>query len=99
METAARVIKAFDAVTAAQKTLHNLGVVRSQRTVSDYGEWIAAKVLGLELTASPVQRGWDLEGPGRRVQVKAHAKAATNNAKRTTLKGPALDFEVSPSWY
>lgn len=78
---------------AAQETLQRLGIIRSQRVVSDFGEWFASKLLSMQLCSSRTQRGWDLEIPGKRVQVKTHAKAEGNRARRTTLRKNALDFD------
>lgn len=86
-------MRAFEQIAAAEQSLRDLGVVRSQRTESDYGEWIASQVLKLPMATNRVNKGWDIGDGSRRVQVKTHAKAANTSARRTTLRSTALDFD------
>ena len=67
------------------KNLRSFGVIRSQRIIPDYGEWIACRILGASLADSRTQKGWDVEIAGKRIQVKTHAKALTNRAHRTPI--------------
>ena len=84
---------ALDAIVRARRTLAELGVVRSQRLIADFGEWFGCQLLGVELASSRTQAGWDIGTSNRRIQVKTHAKAATNRARRTTLNKDELDFD------
>lgn len=58
--------------------LRSLGVIRSQKLVSDLGEWIVAKLFGGCLAESKTQQDWDVRCDSGRVQVRSHAKAADN---------------------
>jgi hypothetical protein len=88
-----QVARAIDDYRLAHEALESLGVVRSQRTVADYGEWLAAEILSLPICTSRTQKDWDLELTGRRVQVKTHAKASTNRARRTPISKTPLAYD------
>jgi hypothetical protein len=61
------------AYQASRHGLTTLGILRSERVLQgDYAEWIAARVLGLTLAHSGVQKGYDAtDGSGRTYQVKS----------------------------
>lgn len=88
-----QIARSLSDLCSAQETLQRLGIIRSQRLVADFGEWFAAQLLSMSLCTSRTQHGWDLEAPGKRVQVKTHAKAETNRARRTTLRKDVLEFD------
>jgi hypothetical protein len=92
LDSAAEIIQALNAIAVARKKLQDLGVIRSQKFQSDYGEWLASQVLELPLATSRVQPHWDLAKGARRVQVRTHSRAETNRAKRTVLKADRMDF-------
>lgn len=65
-------------ISKSMAKLRELGVIRSQKLVSDLGEWIVATLLGGSLAGSKTQKGWDVECAGQRVQVRSHAKSENN---------------------
>lgn len=81
-------------VNAARAGLRNLGILRSENNISgDYAEWLAARLLGLELATSGVQKGYDaLDSEGRRYQVKS--RIVTSLRDVTSFDFRALDLEL-----
>lgn len=62
-------------------TLRENGVIRTNRVVADYGEYIASKNLGLSLNKSPSQKGYDAtDAQGRKYQIKARKDMPYNKA-------------------
>jgi hypothetical protein len=88
-----QIARSLSDLCSAQATLQRLGIIRSQRMVADFGEWFASQLLSMSLCSNRTQQGWDLESSGKRIQVKTHAKALTNRARRTTLRKDALEFD------
>lgn len=64
------VIKAIKKLHDSVEKLKNLGVIRSEKWVSDYGEWLVTKLFGGELASSRTQEGWDVKIADRKVQVR-----------------------------
>ena len=79
----------------AQRSLERQDVLRSKRVTGDLGEWLASEILGVPRCENRVMKGWDLETDGRRIQVKAHSKAATNTARRSALGDELLFDELA----
>jgi hypothetical protein len=50
------------------------------------GEWLVAKIYDGKLAASSIQRGWDVDVNGKKIQVKTHAKAVSNKSRQTAVK-------------
>ena len=84
---------ALEELFAVQDKLRKLGVLRSQRLVTDLGEWVGMIVANAERSPSRTERGWDLRKGDRRIQVKAHAKAASNTARHTDLPYEETEFD------
>lgn len=76
----------IDTIVKKNESLRNLGVLRGQgKFVGDLGEWLAGQIWGLE-PARQNQRGHDLVDSGNngeKWQVKTHAKAIKNPARKT----------------
>ena len=87
------VATALDQLRDAQRSLIQQDVLRSKRVTGDLGEWLASEILGVPRCENLVQTGWDLEGDGRRIQVKASSRAATNPTRRTDF-GSEFRFSV-----
>ena len=88
-----RATKAFRAYRAARDELIALGVIRSERSVAgDYGEWLAAQMLDLELATNGVQAGYDAkDSDGKTYQVKTRTVADINAATSFDMK---LDYHA-----
>jgi len=71
----------------ARQTLRELNVMNHEKSVHcELAEWFVAEWTNGTRAKSGNQKGWDIElGNGEKVQVKAHAKAITNNSPWTTL--------------
>ncbi len=87
MDVYKTVATALDQLREAQRSLTQQKVLRSRRVTGDLGEWLASEILGIPRCESRTQGGWDLEGDGRRIQVKAASRAATNTTRRTDFGG------------
>lgn len=76
--------EAINRLVEAKQDLKNLGVLRSERTIGEYGEWFAEKLTGAERKGSTSRKGFDLILNNTwKIQVKAHAKGDGNNARWT----------------
>jgi hypothetical protein len=67
---------------AAREGLTKLGILRSERMLqSDYAEWLAAELLGLQLAPRTVQTAWDAkDAQGRTYQIKSRiVRSLTQN--------------------
>ncbi len=66
----------------AMKDLREQGVLVNQKDFTgQIGEWLVEMIYEGKRAASGIQKGWDVDVNGKHIQVKAHAKAKTNNAK------------------
>ena len=83
----------LDSIVEAKRRLRELDVIRSERMVGEIGEWLAESIFGGERVKSTSQKGYDLIGDGRRVQVKTHAKGDENNARWTEFKYEPGQFD------
>jgi hypothetical protein len=68
--------------------LKNLGVVRSQKVLSDFSEWLVAEIYGGERPQSRAHPGYDVLAGSEKIQVKAHAKSQDNPNRWSTIKDP-----------
>lgn len=60
--------------------LRRMGVIRTERTIADYVEWMVARRLHLKLSENTIQEGFDaMDREGKRYQIKyrLHTKGAT----------------------
>lgn len=78
--------KALFDFLAAWAKLKELGVLNSKKDfTSQIGEFIVAEIYN-GLPGGNIQKGWDVcLQDGRKVQVKTHAKAETNNNQWTAI--------------
>ena len=66
-----KIRNALDRLIDAKKDLRKLGVLRSERTIGEYGEWFAEKMTGARRDDSTSRKGYDLLLNGSwRIQVK-----------------------------
>ena len=73
---------------SAISALRNLGVVRSQKVLSDFSEWLIAEIYGGERPRSRAHPGYDVLVGSEKIQVKAHAKSEDNPNRWSTIKDP-----------
>lgn len=90
-ELSERIIESVDCIVAAHDALSRDSVIRSQRFVGDFGEWIASQVLSMNICGNLTQRGYDLVSAGTTVQVKTNARGG--RASRTILKDSTMEFD------
>ncbi len=76
---------AIDNLVCAKERLSALGVVRSERLVSEIGEWFFTALYGGDRAGTSVQKGWDIMLNDKKIQVKTHAKGDKNTARWTDL--------------
>ncbi len=71
----------------AKRLLRDAGIVQHEKQPHcEMAEWLVADHLSGSRATSGNQKGWDVElADGRKVQVKSHAKAATNPSNWTTM--------------
>ncbi len=59
--------------------LRRRGIIRTAKVVPDYGEYIAAKKLGLQRSTNPSNKGYDaVDDQGRKYEIKARKTTAWN---------------------
>lgn len=73
-----KIIDALDRWCSARVELTELGVVRSQKVLSDFAEWLVAEIYGGERVTSRSHPGYDVVAGSERIQVKHAAKAKGN---------------------
>ena len=87
--------KAFAAYRAARDELLRLGIIRSERSVAgDYGEWLAAQMLDLELSPNGVQAGFDaIDSNGKTYQIKTRTVDDLGTSTSFDMKDPGHPFD------
>jgi hypothetical protein len=92
----------FDAVREAlasycraRHQLRELGVLRSDRSVhGDFAEWLVCQMLGFQIAASGVQKGFDAkDGAGNTYQVKARIVKSLEQPTSFDMKEPGHPFD------
>jgi len=74
------------------RMLRELGVIRSGKVVSDYGEYIVCKKLGLKLVDSPVNKGYDaVDDNGVKFEIKSRKATAWNKPTIFPIKKEQLE--------
>lgn len=71
---------------SAISDLKNLGVVRSQKVLSDFSEWLVTEIYAGERPRSRAHPGYDVLAGSEKIQVKAHAKSEENPNRWSTIK-------------
>lgn len=93
MDNLNEIRKELDNYVKAKRKLTQLGVLRSERTIGEYGEWFAEKLTGGVRNIKTSSKGYDLTKGTLRIQVKSHAKGDTNNARWTDWTYENKDFD------
>lgn len=74
--------KALDSFFQAMKALRDEEILINKKDFTcQIGEWLVEMLYDGKRATSGIQKGWDIDVKGKHIQVKAHAKAETNNAK------------------
>ena len=73
-----QIAQLLEKLSTARNTLTSLGVIRSQKVIPDFAEWLVAQIFGGSLAPSKTQENWDVKVGTEKVQVKEHAKARDN---------------------
>ncbi len=90
-----RIRVALQRYWTAREELRALGVLRFDRSLhAEYAEWLAARMLGLKLATSGVQRGYDATDPnGGTYQIKARTVASLETSTSFDVKEPVAPFD------
>lgn len=74
-----------DYINALQK-LNSLGVLKNKKDFTgQIGEWLVETLYDGKRSDNGIQKGWDVEINGKRIQVKTHSKAESNDASFTRI--------------
>ena len=68
-----------------KKKLSELNVVRSEKIVSDIGEWFFTAIYGGERADRPTQEGWDVKLGSKKIQIKTHARGNATSARYSVV--------------
>jgi len=92
LETARHLIRRY---LDAREGLKRLGILRSGRTLQgDYAEWLVARLLGLQLSESSVEKGLDAEdSQGRTYQIKSRIVSNLSSPTSFDLNNPKFRFD------
>jgi len=79
----------------AREGLKNLGILRSGRTLQgDYAEWLVARLLGLQLCKSSVEKGVDAKDEeGRTYQINSRIVSDLYSRTSFDLSDPDFRFD------
>ena len=79
---------ALDQLCSARTDLKKLRVVRSQKVLPDFCEWLVAEIYGGERLKSRCHPGYDVVVGSEKIQVKHAAKAEDNPNRWSTINDP-----------
>ena len=85
----AEVAAVLGRLAGAIAELKSLGVVRSRKVASDYGEWIAGMVYEGTMAESKTQQGWDIQLGNENVQVKVASVPESTPNRWSYVNDPA----------
>lgn len=78
---------AFKNLMSSLAKLRDLRVLTNKKDLTcQIGEWLVAQLYDGERAFSSIQKYWDIKVEEKRLQVKAHAKAATTPARWSPIK-------------
>jgi hypothetical protein len=89
------VVDALRVYRRARAELRTLGVLRSERNIpGEFGEWLVARELGLTLSTSSVQAGYDaVDATGHKYQIKARCVPNAQSPTSFDVRDPEHDFD------
>lgn len=83
MKEIEKVIKEY--INAIQN-LNRLGVLKNKKDFTgQIGEWLVESLYDGKRSDNSIQKGWDVKVNGKRIQVKTHSKAESNDARFTRI--------------
>ena len=68
--------------------LQELGVIKTSKVISDYGEYLVSKRLGLKLISSPNNKGYDAFDPKTKKKYEIKSRKSTRHNKATVIPKP-----------
>ncbi len=72
--------------------LRQMGILTSKKDFTcQIGEWLVETLYGGKRASSSIQKAWDVDVKGKRIQVKTHAKAASNAARFTLVDCTSME--------
>jgi len=72
-------------------TLRTEGVIKTSKVVADYGEWLVAQKLNLQLVDSPINKGFDaLDNKGEKYEIKTRKETAWNSPKNSPVSAAKI---------
>ena len=84
----ARISECLQRIADGIRDLKAMGVIRSRKFLSDFGEWFVATVYNGCLAEGTTQEGWDVMVAEQKVQVKTHSKGPDNPNHWSAVKDP-----------
>jgi len=81
-----QIAESLQKLSTAINELKRAGVIRSRKFVSDFGEWLIAKMYGGSIASSKTQKHWDVEVGAEKIQIKVHSKAMDNPTRWSQVK-------------
>ncbi len=81
-----QIAESLEKLSTAIDELKRSGVIRSRKFVSDFAEWLIAKMYGGSIAPSKTQKHWDVEVGGEKIQIKVHSKAIDNPNRWSNVK-------------
>ena len=70
----------------ASKKLRELGILKNKHSFTNQvGEWLVETIFEGARATSGIQKAWDIDVNGKKIQVKTHSKDGTNPARFTTI--------------
>lgn len=84
----ARISECLQCIAEGIRDLKAMGVIRSRKFLSDFGEWFVAAVYNGCLAEGTTQEGWDVMVAEQKVEVKTHSKAPDNPNLWSAVKDP-----------
>jgi hypothetical protein len=88
------IISEIDRYLNVKLKLENLKVIRSQRILPDFSEWLASELFNCTIAKNKNEKGWDMSNLLGKYQVKHHCKSITNKNRWTTISNYNFDFLV-----
>lgn len=83
----------LDQICSAKHTLKQMGVLRTEKFITDLGEWLVAELFCGTRANNPNQEDWDVIAPCGKIQVKTHAKSKDNNNRWSSVRTPLGGFD------
>ena len=93
-ELSSEVDKYLQMYLTSVKNLKRLNVLSNRRDfTSQLGEWFISILLNGKISENGIQKDWDIDVNGVKIQVKSHSKSITTTARWTSLKY-SFDAEI-----